>query len=394
MNREVSTRRNRRLTLLALLVVALGLVAWKPNTILGFVTRPFGLSVDVGVGGPTTLTVPEGFQASVFAQGLQGPRLMAVGPDGTVYVAEQSGGRVTALPDANGDGKADGQVVVADGLNGPNSVAVYSGTLIVGEHSQVSQLVLGTDHKATSRRVLVPDLPADGVHLTKTALVGADGRLYVAIGSSCNVCIEGDQRRAAVSVYSLDGGTGRVFSRGLRNAVGLALNPWNGEIWASVNGRDLMGDDTPPETVYALADGADFGFPRCHAGDIVDPDFGKPTGCVGVTAPILKMQAHMAPLGITFYKDGSFPEQYRSSLFIAMHGSWNRSSKVGYKVMRVPLKEGRVAGDAVDFATGFLKDDGSVSGRPAGVAVAADGSLLVSDDKSGLIYRIAWQGKP
>ncbi len=386
-------RNNRRLILLVLLAVMLGVVAWKPNTILGFVTRPFGLSVDVGGGGATTLKVPEGFQVSMFAQGLQGPRLMAVGPDGTIYVAEQSGGRVTALRDTNSDGKADSQVVVADGLDGPNSVEVYSGTLIVGEHSRVSQLTLGPDHKATARKVLVPDLPASGVHVTKSALVGPDGRLYVVMGSSCNVCTEGDERRAAVSVYGLDGSGGRVFSRGLRNAVGLAINPWNGAIWASVNGRDLMGDDTPPETVDVLADGADFGWPRCHAGDIVDPDLGKAGGCTGVAAPAVKMQAHMAPLGMAFYKGGPFPEQYRSSLYIAMHGSWNRSNKVGYKIMRLPLKDGQVAGDAADFVTGFLKDDGSVAGRPAGVAVAADGSLLVSDDKSGLIYRISWSGK-
>lgn len=386
-------RNNKRLVLLALLLLVLGVVAWKPNTILGFVTRPFGLSVDVGGGGATELAVPEGFKAGVFAQGLQGPRLMAVGPDGTVYVAEQSGGRITALPDRDRDGKADAQVVVADGLDGPNSVEVYSGMLIVGEHSRVSQLTLGPDHKATSRKVLVPDLPTSGVHVTKSALVGVDGRLYVAMGSSCNVCTEGDERRAAVSVYGPDGGNGRIFSRGLRNAVGLATNPWTGEIWASVNGRDLMGDDTPPETVDVLADGADFGWPRCHAGNIVDPDFGKGSGCSGVASPAVKMQAHMAPLGMAFYKDGSFPQQYSSSLYIAMHGSWNRSNKVGYKVMRVLLKDGHVAGEAVDFVTGFLKDDGSVAGRPAGVAVASDGSLLVSDDKSGLIYRVSWAGK-
>ncbi len=389
----MTNRRNRRIALLGILLVVLAVIAWKPNAILGLLTRPFGVSLDVGTAGAATLSVPQGFTVNIYARDLQGPRLMAVGPDGTVYVAEQSGGRVVALPDKDRNGEADAKIVVAAGLDGPNSVDVYSGTLIVGEHTRVSQLTLGPDHRATDRKTLVPDLPNSGVHHTKTALVGPGGKLYVAIGSSCNVCNEGDERRAAVSVYNLDGTGGRIFARGLRNAVGLALNPWTNRIWASVNGRDLMGDDTPPETVYALEDGADYGWPRCHAGAILDPDFGKGGDCQGVIAPLVEMQAHVAPLGIAFYKEGAFPPPYNDSLYVALHGSWNRSTKVGYSVMRVPLKEGHVGGEATDFVTGFLNADGSVSGRPAGVAVGADGSLLVSDDKGGFIYRVTWPAK-
>jgi glucose/arabinose dehydrogenase len=155
-----------------------------------------------------------------------------------------------------------------------------------------------------------------------------------------------------------------------------------------------MGDGLPPETVYALKEGGNYGWPRCHAGDIPDPDMGKSAdACEGVEAPVVEMQAHMAPLGIAFYSGGNFPAPYNDSLYVALHGSWNSSTKVGYKVMRVPLEGGRVAGEAVDFATGFLGVEDEVTGRPAGVAVGKDGSLFISDDKAGFIYRVSWRGK-
>lgn len=381
---------NRRLLLLAAILVFITLAALNVNRI----TALFGVNADVGPGGQVAGQVPEGFEVEVFARDLAGPRFMAVGPDGTLFVAEQGGGRVSALPDRDGDGVADTRITVAEGLTGPSSLTFISGTntLLVGEHTQLSQHTIGADYKSTESKVLVPNLPNDGFHRTKTVLQGPDGRLYVSMGSSCNVCREGDERRAAVTVYNLDGSSEQVWARGLRNAVGLALNPWSGEIWASNNGRDLMGDDTPPETIYALAGGKDYGWPRCHAGDIVDPEFGSPGACEGVESPVVEMQAHMAPLGLTFYEEVGFPAPYNNSLYVALHGSWNRSEKVGYKVMRVPLNEGRVAGEPQDFLTGFLSPDGSVSGRPAGVTVAADSSLMVSDDKGGFIYRVSWTG--
>jgi glucose/arabinose dehydrogenase len=240
--------------------------------------------------------------------------------------------------------------------------------------------------------VIITDLPPGGAHTTRTVLFGADGRLYIAAGSSCNVCDETDPHRAAVWVFEADGIGGRLFARGLRNAVGLALNPWTGEIWATNNGRDFLGDDSPPETVYVVQDGRNYGWPRCHAGVIVDPNMGGPGACSGVEKPIVEMQAHTAPLGLAFYTAEQFPPQYRG-LFIALHGSWNRSVPVGYKVVYVPLLDGRVAGPAEDFATGWLRPDGSSWGRPVGVTVAADGSLLVSDDKGGFIYRTTFSGQ-
>jgi glucose/arabinose dehydrogenase len=312
---------------------------------------------------------------------------MAIGPQGVVFVAERGANRVVALPDRDGDGRADESRVIAGDLEAPSSLAFDGDILYIGETTQVTRLVLGPDLQAAQREVIITDLPPGGAHTTRTVLLGADGRLYIASGSSCNVCDESDPHRAAVWVYEADGTGGRLFARGLRNAVGLALNPWTGEVWATNNGRDLLGDDTPPETVYVVQDGRNYGWPRCHAGVLIDPNMGGPGACDGVEKPVVEMQAHVAPLGLTFYNAEQFPQAYRG-LFIAQHGSWNRSVPVGYKVVFVPLSEGRVAGPAQDFATGWLRPDGSSWGRPVGVTVAADGSLLVSDDRGGFIYRI------
>jgi glucose/arabinose dehydrogenase len=352
------------------------------------------INVIGGNAGQARLDLPPGFSASVYASGLHTPRFMAFGPDGTLFVADEGSGTVRALPDPRHTGKATGNVVVADNLDNPSSLAFDGNTLYIGETTKIRRLTLGPDLRATSNRVIVGDLPADGNHFTRTVLLGPDKKLYVAIGSSCNVCEESDPHRASVWVYQLDGSGsgGRRHARGLRNAVGLAVNPWNGQIWATNNGRDLMGDDTPPETVYALRDGADYGWPRCHAGDIVDPDFGKPGDCDGIVKPLVEMQAHSAPLGLAFYDAAQFPSAYRG-LYVAFHGSWNRSTPTGYKVVFIPLDgRGNVAGPARDFATGWLASGNRAIGRPVGVTAGPDGALYVSDDKAGLIYRITYSG--
>jgi len=379
-------RRGRRLGLFALLAVA-AVVGWWV-----FVGGFGGVKIDLGGAGQARLALPAGFQANVFAAGLAGPRFMAVGPDGTLYVAERGQNRIVALPDRNGDGQADARITVAGDLHAPSSLDFYKGDLIVGEQDGVRLIHLNAQGHETGRSVLVPDLPTDGVHTTKTVLVGPDGRLYVALGSTCNVCAESDARRATVQVYNMDGSGGQLFSKGLRNAVGLAINPVTRAIWATNNGRDLWGDDRPPETVNALHAGADFGWPRCHAGRLPDTEAGVAGGCTGVDAPLVELDAHQAPLALAFYQGTAFPVAYRDSLYVALHGSWNRTQLVGYKVMRVPLRAGVVAGPAEDFATGWLPSQAGAIGRPAGLAVGADGSLLVSDDKGGFIYRIRYAG--
>jgi glucose/arabinose dehydrogenase len=340
------------------------------------------------------VNLPSGFGISVFANGLSGPRMMTVGPDNQVYVAERGAGRIIRLPDEDRDGVADGVEVVADGLNEPSSIDFYKdGSLTVGETERILRL-RDPDGDGTfqEEEILIDGLPGGG-HSTRTVLFSPDwADLFVSIGSSCNVCLEEDERRATIMRYQPDGREGEVYARGLRNAVGVTFRPGTGELWATNNGRDWLGDDQPPETVYVVDEGDDAGWPRCHSGRIVDPDYGQPGACEGVNDPVIEMQAHSAPLGLTFYTGEQFPEEYRGDLFIAFHGSWNRTVPTGYKVVRVPIEDGK-PGSVEDFAAGWLREGGSRWGRPVDVLTDPDGSLLISDDGGGFIYRVFYAGE-
>lgn len=342
-------------------------------------------------GGRSSLVVPPGFAASVFAEGLAAPRFLVFGTDGRLVVAEGGRDRLLSLADTDGDGASDSRVVLADNLPSVHSAAWHDGAWYAGVPTGVIELKdVDGDGRADSRRVLVDDYPTPG-HSTRTVIFLPDGRMLVSVGSSCNVCEEEDPRRATIVGYDGAGaGSGKVFARGLRNAVGLALHPVTGQLWATNNGRDWLGDDLPPDTVNMVAEGDDFGWPRCHAGDLVDPDFGGESGCRGVAAPALKLPAHSAPLGLAFASASAFPDEYRGDLFVAFHGSWNRSVPTGFKVVRVKVDQGRPTGVIEDFATGFTDpSSGRVLGRPVGLAFGPDGALYVSDDKSGFVYRIA-----
>ncbi|HET8845169.1 MAG TPA: PQQ-dependent sugar dehydrogenase [Ktedonobacteraceae bacterium] len=376
------------LAVLLLLVLAIGSVALYINwhTVRSIVSsNPAG-----GEAKPANLQLPAGFQMSIFASGLNAPRFMAIGPDGTLFVANRGANTIVALPDPQHTGKAIQKMVVASGLSDPTSLDFYQQQLYVGESSTVTRFTLDDQYHTTSKQVLISNLPIGG-HSTRTVLIGPDNHLYVSTGSSCNVCNETEPHRATVWQYQMDGSDGHMYAKGLRNAVGMAVNPWNKQIWVTNNGRDLLGDDIPPETVYALQDGGNYGWPSCHAGTIIDPDFGSPNSCNGVIKPVVAMQAHSAPLGLAFYNANQFPQQYHG-LFVAFHGSWNRSTPTGYKVVFIPLNaRGEVSGPLQDFITGWLQKN-DASGRPVGVIVGADGALYVSDDKAGLIYRITYHG--
>jgi glucose/arabinose dehydrogenase len=382
------TRRLRvaLLAALALVVLAAGVLYTQRSRILALIS-PGYVGGDPAV---AALRLPPGFRANVYASDLVGVRFITFGPDGTLYAAVLGPGQIVAFSGVDAQGRPQRTWVVADGLFDPTSVVYHDGALYVGEQTRVTRLPLGPDGTATGRQVLVDNLPSGG-HATRTVLFGPDGGLYVSIGSSCNNCVETDPHRASVWRYNADGSGGRLYARGLRNAVGMTVNPATDEIWVTNMGRDLMGDDTPPETIYALKDGANYGWPRCQAGTIVDPDLGHPGDCDGVERPLIEMQAHSAPLGLAFYTAQQFPARWRG-LFVAFHGSWNRTVPTGYKVVHIPLDAaGHVAGPAEDFATGWLQGN-DASGRPVGVAVGPGGALYVSDDKANMIYRIAYTG--
>ena len=338
------------------------------------------------------VSLPPGFRATLFASGLDGPRFMVFGPDGSLFVANRNAGTIVALRDPGHTGRATQSVVVASGLDGPSSVVYAQGALYVGENSRISRIALGPDLRATAVTTVIPNLPTGGRHTTRTVLIGPDGRIFVSIGSSCDNCFESDPHRASVWVWNADGSGGRLYARGLRNAVGTAINLWNQQIWVTDMGRDYLGDNTPPDTIYALQDGGNYGWPVCQAGTIVDPQLGHPGACDGVVQPLVKLQAHSAPLELAFYNTGTFPAAWHG-LFVAYHGSWNRSVPTGYKLVFIPLDaHGNIAGPPQDFATGWLRSDGKVLGRPAGLAIGPDGALYLSDDASGNIYRIAYTG--
>ena len=342
--------------------------------------------------GTSSIKVPPGFAVSLFASGLDGPRFIRFGPDGALYVAERGANLIVVLADRNHDGVAESSQVFADRLDRPHSIVFHQGAWYVGVPRGVLRLRDSDgDGIAEHRETLIDHYPTGG-HNTRTVEFLPDGRMVVSIGSSCNVCVEDDPRRAAVLVYPGPQARGeRVFAKGMRNAVGLAVHPTRGELWAVNNGRDLMGDDLPPEALYIVREGEDYGWPRCHNGNIIDPDFGSPLACQGVARPVLDMQAHSAPLGLVFYTGTNFPAEYRWDLFIAFHGSWNRNVPTGYKVVRVPLEGDQPRGPVENFATGWLDEQThKAAGRPVGLAVGPDGGLYVSDDKAGLIYRIIY----
>lgn len=342
------------------------------------------------------LKLPQGFHIAVYAEA-DGPRMMVFSPGGVLLVSESGEGKVVALPDSHHTGKAERTVTLLEGLNEPHGLAFYQGKLYVAENDKVRRYDWDeASLKASNPKKLV-DLPGGGGHSTRTLLFHA-GKMYVSVGSSCNACVEKDPRRAAVLELNPDGSGQRIFAKGLRNAVGLAINPKTDTVWVTVNGRDWLGDNLPPETIYDLGkNGGDAGWPYCYGDQVPDPNFTKPGNdrCKDVLEPKVQMQAHSAPLGLAFYEGQQFPSDYQNNIFVALHGSWNRAVPTGYKLVRVKLDgNGQPQMAAEDFITGWLAPGetkkGRWMGRPVGVVFSGDGTMYVSDDSGGRIYRVTY----
>lgn len=340
------------------------------------------------------IKMPKGFSISVYAE-VDNARSMAMSPEGTLFVGNRDEDKVYAVKDIDGDYKADKKWVIASRLNMPNGVAFKDGDLYVAEVSRIIKFS-GIENKLSNpgKPVVVYDkFPTESHHGWKYISFGPDGKLYVPVGAPCNICESKEPIYAAIHRMNSDGTGLELFAGGVRNTVGFTWHPDSKQLWFTDNGRDMLGEDIPPcELNTASKAGLHFGYPYCHGGTIKDPEFGDKHPCANYTKPAQNLGAHVAPLGLKFYTGTMFPVQYRNHLFIAEHGSWNRTKKNGYRLSLVKVENGKSIGYET-FASGWMDDaKQKVWGRPVDVLVLADGSMLVSDDQAGVIYRITYQG--
>ena len=345
------------------------------------------------------LVLPKGFSISVYAEGVDNARSMAQGPEGVVFVGTDAmtssarrAGKVYAVVDSDGDAKVDQVLTVAEGLRMPSGVAWREGSLYVAAISRI----LRYDDLASRLEnppepvVLSATFPSAGHHGWKFIRFGPDGKLYVPVGAPCNIC-EVEDPYAAILRLEPDGTGLEVFARGIRNTVGFDWHPETGALWFTENGRDMMGDDVPPDELNRAAEpGMHFGYPFCHGDGVPDPKFGSEEGCREQTPPALKLDPHVGAVGMRFLSGDRWPEEYRGQIILAEHGSWNRSEKSGYRLMHVRV-EGTEATSYEAFVEGWLQG-GKAWGRPVDVLELEDGSLLVSDDMQGALYRIRYEG--
>jgi glucose/arabinose dehydrogenase len=337
--------------------------------------------------------LPKGFSISVYASDVTTARSMVVSDSGIVYVGSRKAGKVYALVPRADKQQAD-VVTIAEGLENPIGVTLLNGALYVGEISRVIRFdnIDKRYAQKPSYEVVKVSLPNDKWHGEKIMKAGPDGKLYIPVGAPCNVCDVEDTKSAKIYRMNADGSGLEEYARGVRNTVGFAFHPATKALWFTDNGRDEMGDNTPScELNVAPKPGMHFGFPYCHGGVVPDPDFAKGRTCEEFEPPVAKLGPHVAPLGLSFYTGKQFPESYRNSVLVAEHGSWNRTTKSGYQVRLITLYNSKVVTDTA-FIDGFLRGE-EVVGRPVDVVTLADGSVLVSDDFGGRIYRVTYDGK-
>ena len=338
------------------------------------------------------IKLPKGFRITVFAEQVPNARSMALSPNGTLFVGTRREDKVYAAQDRDGDNKADRTFVLAKGLRMPNGVVFHEGDLYVAEMDRILKFPNIEDRLEDPGRpeIINDSLPEERSHGWKFIRLGPDGKLYVPIGAPCNICESRDERFATIARMNLDGSSFEIFARGIRNSVGFDWHPETQELWFTDNGRDWLGDNQPPDELnHAPVAGLHFGYPYFHGKDIRDPEFGGKAGDLEWTPAAQELGPHVAALGMRFYTGSMFPESYRNQIFIAEHGSWNRSVPIGYRIMLVRLEDNIPVSYEV-FADGWLQ--GTVTwGRPVDIEMMPDGSLLVSDDHAGAIYRIVYE---
>ncbi|MCU0545480.1 MAG: sorbosone dehydrogenase family protein [Oscillatoriaceae cyanobacterium Prado104] len=346
------------------------------------------------------LKLPPGFQISIFAKDLGNPRNLAIAPNGTVYVTRRQQSDLLALRDTNGDGRADEQRTVSSGHKQVNGITIDRNRLYFVTDTKLHAMDLRPDGTEGNLQTLIDDIPDAGQHPNRTLAFGPDGMLYISVGSTCNACDEPNDEHATLLRASSDGSQRAIYAKGLRNTIGFAWHPQTGELWGMDHGSDWRGNDLPPEELNRIQQGANYGWPFCW-GDR-QPDVylsANPEGmtkeeyCAKTQAPVLTYTAHSAPLALVFYSANQFPPEYRGDAFVTMRGSWNRNPPAGYKLVRVRFQNGQPVAFE-DFITGFLMNGGAEQfGRPVGLAIAPDGSLLFTDDTNGVIYRVSYTAK-
>jgi len=343
------------------------------------------------------LHLPPGFKVSVFASGAGKPRMITVANDGTIYITRR-GNDVIMLKDKDGDGKSDEMKVVLKDLPQVHGIALHGNQVYLATPGEVWISERVADGSLSAPRKIAEGLPNGGQHSSRTLAVGPDDMLYVNVGSTCNNCIESNKESATLQRMSLDGKSRSTFAKGLRNTLGFGWHPQTREMWGMDHGTDFLGNDVPPEELNRLSEGKDYGWPRCYGQQRLDPTRDKPEGmtreefCAKTEPTVLDFPAHSSPIGFVFYTGNQFPPEYRNDAFVALHGSWNRNPPSGFKVVHVKFENGK-ATRYEDFVTGFTLENGAAQfGRPTGLAVAKDGSLLMTDDSNGVVYRISYAG--
>jgi len=341
------------------------------------------------------LHLPEGFTISVYADNLPYARSLALGDNGIVFVGTGKG-NVYAVQDSNNDGVAEQRHIIASNLNMPNGVAFKDGSLYVAEINRIIRFNHITEHLANPPKpvVVYDQFPSDKHHGWKYLRFGPDNKLYTAVGAPCNICKPEKEIYASLVRLNPDGSDFEIIARGIRNTVGFDWQPGTNALFFTDNGRDYLGDDSPPDELNQWSvKGEHFGYPYCHGGEIADIQYAGNKKCQQFTAPAWKFKAHIAPLGLRFYQGKQFPVEYKNQLFVAQHGSWNRTVPQGYRIVLIKFNNGKPVSEQ-DFISGWLTKDSKVLGRPVDILTRPDGNLLISDDELGVIYKVEYQGKP